>query len=153
MLMTMKMSARHTAVVAMALVAIALPGLVSAQAADDGADAPSYSKKGADTCFQCHDDQVVLAVFRTKHAVPEDPDSPFGHGQLQCEACHGPGGDHAGRVRRGKERPPIPAFGSNSTSSIADQNANCMNCHLDDTGFAWHGSAHDDDTVACTRLP
>jgi DmsE family decaheme c-type cytochrome len=150
MLMTMKMSARHTAVVAMALVAIALPGLVSAQAADDGADAPSYSKKGADTCFQCHDDQVVLAVFRTKHAVPEDPDSPFGHGQLQCEACHGPGGDHAGRVRRGKERPPIPAFGSNSTSSIADQNANCMNCHLDDTGFAWHGSAHDDDTVACT---
>ena len=150
MLMTMKMSARHTAVVAMALVAIALPGLVSAQAADDGTDAPSYSKKGADTCFQCHDDQVVLAVFRTKHAVPEDPDSPFGHGQLQCEACHGPGGDHAGRVRRGKERPPIPAFGSNSTSSIADQNANCMNCHLDDTGFAWHGSAHDDDTVACT---
>ena len=150
MLMTMKMSTRHTAVVAMALVAIALPGLVSAQAADDGADAPSYSKKGADTCFQCHDDQVVLAVFRTKHAVPEDPDSPFGHGQLQCEACHGPGGDHAGRVRRGKERPPIPAFGSNSTSSIADQNANCMNCHLDDTGFAWHGSAHDDDTVACT---
>ena len=150
MLMTMKMSARHTAVVAMALVAIALPGLVSAQAADDGADAPSYSKKGADTCFQCHDDQVVLAVFRTKHAVPEDPDSPFGHGQLQCEACHGPGGDHAGRVRRGQERPPMPAFGSNSTSSIADQNANCMNCHLDDTGFAWHGSAHDDDTVACT---
>jgi len=150
MLMTMKMSARHTAVVAMALVAIALPGLVSAQTADDGADAPSYSKKGADTCFQCHDDQVVLAVFRTKHAVPEDPDSPFGHGQLQCEACHGPGGDHAGRVRRGQERPPMPAFGSNSTSSIADQNANCMNCHLDDTGFAWHGSAHDDDTVACT---
>jgi len=150
MLMTMKMSARHTAVVAMALVAIALPGLVSGQTADDGADAPSYSKKGADTCFQCHDDQVVLAVFRTKHAVPEDPDSPFGHGQLQCEACHGPGGDHAGRVRRGQERPPMPAFGSNSTSSIADQNANCMNCHLDDTGFAWHGSAHDDDTVACT---
>ena len=150
MRMTMKMSARNTAVVALALMAIALPGFVAAEETGDGADAPSYSKKGADTCFQCHDDQATLAIFRTRHAMPQDPDSPFGHGQLQCEACHGPGGDHAGRVRRGQERPPIPAFGANSTSSIADQNANCMSCHLGDTGFAWHGSAHDDDTVACT---
>lgn len=148
--MTMRMSARYAAVLAMALAAIAIPGIASAQAAGDEAEAPSYSKKGADTCFQCHDDQAVLGVFRTKHAVPQDPDSPFGHGQLQCEACHGPGGDHAGRVRRGQERPAMPAFGSNSTSSIESQNAYCVECHLGDTGFAWHGSAHDDDSIACT---
>src|SRR5210317_1837868 len=136
--MFMKMSARKTAVLAMALVAIALPAVTCAQTADDEAELPDYSRKGADTCFQCHDDQVVLAIFRTKHAMPQDPDSPFGHGQLQCEACHGPAGDHAGRVRRGNERPAIPAFGSMSTTSVAGQNAYITACHAPDTGFAWH---------------
>ena len=148
--MFMKLTERRLAVVALALVAFATPAVTHAQAADDGAALPDYSRKGADTCFQCHEDQAVLAIFRTKHAVPQDPDSPFGHGQLQCEACHGPAGDHAGRVRRGQERPAIPAFGFNSTSSIAEQNANCVECHDADTGFAWHGSAHDDNTVGCS---
>jgi DmsE family decaheme c-type cytochrome len=141
-----KLTLRRYAAVATALVAFALPAGVFAQ----DADMPDYSPKGADTCFQCHDDQVVLAVFRTKHANPDDSKSPFGHGQLQCEACHGPGGDHAGRVRRGQERPPIPAFGSKSTTSIAYQNDRCVECHLADTSFSWHGSAHDDDSVACS---
>ena len=136
------LSARHYAVLAMALAVIAGP--VSAQ------DEPDYSRKGADTCFQCHDDQAMLLVFRTKHANPTDDRSPFGHGQLQCEACHGPGGDHAGRVRRGKERPAIPAFASNSTTPVAEQNEYCNSCHLGNTGFAWHGSSHDDNTVACS---
>jgi predicted CXXCH cytochrome family protein len=134
-------TARTTAVLAMAILAIAA-GPASAQT--------DYSRDGADTCFRCHDDQTMLAVFRTKHANPEDPRSPFGKGQLQCEACHGPGGDHTGRVRRGQDRPPIPAFGSNSTSPIEQQNGYCMECHLDETGFAWHGSEHDDNTVACS---
>jgi len=93
--MLTKMIVRRSAVLAMALLAIATSGAVTAQAADDEAELPDYSKKGADTCFQCHDDQAVLAVFRTKHAAPDDPNSPFGHGQLQCEACHGPGTEHS----------------------------------------------------------
>ena len=128
----------------MALAAISAPAAI---AADD--DAPDYSRKGADTCFQCHDDQVTLAVFRTKHAVPTDPGSPFGHGQLQCEACHGPGGDHSGRVRRGKERPPVVMFGSDSGTPVSEQNAYCMDCHQNDAGVAWHGGEHDMNTVAC----
>ncbi len=123
---------------------------VSSQAQDDDADeAANYSRKGADSCFACHDDQVTLAVFRTAHAVPGDPRSPFGHKQLQCESCHGPGGDHAGRVRRGQERPPVVMFGSDAATPVAEQNSYCVACHDSETGLGWHGSAHDDDTVAC----
>jgi len=147
MLMPIKMTLRHFAVLAMVLTAIASPATYAQDAEEE---LPDYSRKGADTCFQCHDDQAALSVFRSKHANPDDPKAPFGHGQLQCEACHGPGGDHAGRVRRGQERPPIPAFASNSTSSIKDQNARCVDCHLGNTGLAWHGSTHDDNTVACS---
>jgi DmsE family decaheme c-type cytochrome len=139
---------RHPRIAAIAVLLL-LPfatAVVWSQAEDD---APSYSRKGADSCFACHDDQVTLAVFRTPHAVPSDPSSPFGHGQLQCESCHGPGGDHAGRVRRGQERPPVVMFGSDSATPVTEQNAYCTDCHKNDTGFAWHGSSHDDNTVAC----
>ena len=81
--------------------------------------------------------------------MPSDPRSPFGHGQLQCEACHGPSGDHAGRVRRGQERPPSIDFGTDTVSSVAVQNAMCLGCHEGDAGFAWHGSNHDFDSVSC----
>ncbi len=56
--------------------------------------ASAYSRKGADTCLACHDDAGVTGIFHTKHARPNDPRGPFGHGGLQCEACHGPGGAH-----------------------------------------------------------
>ncbi len=130
------------------LLAMAFAAIAPAAVAQDD-DGPDYSRKGADTCFQCHDDQVVLAVFRTKHAVPSDPNSPFGHGQLQCEACHGPGGDHAGRVRRGRERPPVVLFGSDSPTPVAEQNGYCMDCHIADAGVAWHGGSHDMNSIAC----
>lgn len=107
-----------------------------------------YSRKGADTCLSCHDDAQTAAVFRSKHGVPTDPNSPFGHGQLQCEACHGPTGDHSGRVRRGKERPAPLRFGSDSDTPVEVQNGLCMNCHKADVGAGWHGNAHDEN-LAC----
>ncbi|MDJ0758204.1 MAG: DmsE family decaheme c-type cytochrome [Woeseiaceae bacterium] len=126
---------------------LASPSLSLAQA--DGEDGPDYSRKGADSCFACHDDQATLAVFRTPHAVPTDSRTPFGHDQLQCEACHGPGGEHAARVRRGQERPGVIAFGEGATGTVAEQNAYCIDCHASDTGLGWHGTAHDDDTITC----
>lgn len=142
-------ASKRLAMMAAILAAITLPGIVSSQSNDDETTLPEYSRKGADTCLACHDDETVLTMFRTKHAVPDDPHAPFGHGQLQCEACHGPGGKHTARVRRGEERPPIPAFGSASTASVADQNSNCINCHEKDLGFAWHASSHDSNSVSC----
>jgi len=120
-----------------------------AHAADEAATDGPYSRKGADTCIACHDDAETLGVFRTKHAVPTDPGSPFGSGQLQCEACHGPGGAHSPRVRRGEERPPVIKFGSHEDTSVDVQNGMCMNCHSSDVGVGWHGGPHDNDDVAC----
>ncbi len=146
----MSMTANRRLAVVTALFAImAVPGVVSSQSPDGETAPPDYSRKGADSCFACHDDQVSLAVFRTQHAIPGNSDSPFGHGQLQCEACHGAGGDHAARVRRGQDRPPIPAFDSFATTSIAEQNGYCIDCHTEDKGFAWHASGHDSNSVSC----
>ena len=112
---------------------------------------PKYSREGADSCLSCHEEDVVLVLFKGAHANPTDPNGPFGHGQLQCEACHGPSGDHAGRVRRGQERPsPGAVFGSDSPTPVDTQNGLCMDCHTSDTGFGWHGSDHDINEIACT---
>jgi DmsE family decaheme c-type cytochrome len=129
------------------IVAIALI-LAIAMTRADGQES-DYSRKGADTCLSCHDDDVSLAIFKTKHAVPGDERGPFGHGQLQCEACHGPGDTHSGRVRRGQERPAIPSFGQASTMSVEDENGVCLACHDSDIGFGWHTGAHPSDEVAC----
>ena len=133
-----------------ALLALLLAFLPFAALAQAGADSDAeYSRKGADTCLSCHDDEITALIFRTAHGVPSDPRSPFGHNQLQCESCHGPGGDHSGRVRRGQERPPILNFGDDAVASIADQNGMCLNCHEQGVGIGWHSSAHAGDDVAC----
>jgi DmsE family decaheme c-type cytochrome len=121
-------------------------GATAQSPADD--DVP-YSRNGADTCIACHDVPETMSVFLTKHAVPSDPRSPFGAGQLQCEACHGPGGNHAGRVRRGQERPPVIRFSADSVTPVAEQNAMCQGCHESNLAASWHGSAHDANEVAC----
>ena len=131
------------------LQAVSLTALLFATALSASAQEADYSRKGADTCLSCHEDQVTLAVFRTKHAVPSDSRGPFGHGQLQCEACHGPGDAHSGRVRRGQERPPVIRFGPESTTAIDAQNGMCLTCHEDNVGFSWHSGAHPSDEVAC----
>lgn len=120
-----------------------------AQTSSEETDEVPYSQKGADTCLACHDDETSLAVFQTKHAVPGDPRSPFGHGNLQCESCHGPGGAHAPRVRRGEERPPVIQFGSDRDTPVSVQNGMCLECHNADVGIGWHAGPHDGDDVAC----
>ncbi|WP_405227915.1 DmsE family decaheme c-type cytochrome [Lentisalinibacter sediminis] len=127
---------------------LAFPSLSSAQ--DEAGAEPEYSRDGADTCLRCHRDQETLGVFRTPHGVPTDERSPFGHNQLQCEACHGPGGEHTGRVRRGDPRPPVVYFGSDEKAApVEKQNAMCLGCHESTVPVTWHGTPHDANEVAC----
>ncbi len=134
------------------LLAVALlwPMLASAAVPADAANAgAAYSAKGADTCLSCHDDAVVTGVFHTPHGQPNDARSPFGKAQLQCEACHGPGGNHAKRVKKGDTRPPMIRFGRDSETPVATQNAMCLGCHEKSTAAAWHIGPHDQNKVSC----
>ena len=69
---------------------------------DDGQD--EFSRKGADTCISCHDEEAILSIFRTPHGHPVDANAPFAH--EQCESCHQAGAAHSvRRVRRGEGAP------------------------------------------------
>lgn len=118
-------------------------------AADDPATTPTYSKKGADTCLNCHDDASIAGIFQTKHGAPNNPDSPFGHGQMQCEACHGPGAAHA--TGKGKNRPAVIRFARDSITPTAAQNKQCLGCHETSTKHQWSGSAHAVAGLACAN--
>jgi DmsE family decaheme c-type cytochrome len=109
-----------------------------------------YTKRGADTCLRCHDESSkfpVLAIFRTPHAQPADPRSPFA--QLQCETCHGPGAAHAEEVPEGQKQAPIIKFGAGSPVGVEKQNQICLGCHESQARIAWKGSAHGGNDVAC----
>jgi DmsE family decaheme c-type cytochrome len=107
----------------------------------------NYSDMGADTCLSCHNDQRMLVIFRTAHGQDSDPKSPFAH--LQCESCHGPGGDHAGRRNVGAGHPAVVRFGNNANTPIDQQDAVCANCHTKHAGLQWTGSAHQRNEVGC----
>lgn len=130
------------------LIGLLLLGLLvpAASRSQEGSD---YSRDGADTCLGCHDDAATLSLFRGKHAVPGDARGPFGHGQLQCEACHGPGAEHSARVRRGEERPAVIRFRGGTATEVLRQNGMCNDCHNADLGSAWHGGSHATNEVAC----
>ena len=76
----------------------------------------SLTKGGADTCLGCHNDPSMQVIFRTPHGQQADPESPMA--QLQCESCHGPGGDHADRRQPRPGHAPVVNFGSEAASSV-----------------------------------
>lgn len=109
---------------------------------------PEYSRQGADTCLGCHDSAKTLAIFDTPHAVASDGRTPFG--QQQCESCHGPGGDHAKRLRPGQDRPAPLAFAQNSQLPRKEEEAICLGCHQSQGRTHWQGSPHERQGVGCT---
>ncbi len=118
--------------------------------------AGEYSRRGADTCLACHDDAVfsTLAVFENHHGDPSTPGSPFSTGHdfpagLQCEACHGPVGEHGQQtLAAGDVREPMIAFRPGGVDP-AVTNTLCLACHDDGQRMNWHVSAHESADVSC----
>ncbi len=146
----MRRSARYRGIVAGAvamLVGIAAFGADVPAPAAAKLTASAYSASGADTCLGCHATPNIVGIFRTKHAQPNDDRGPFGHGGLQCEACHGPGGAH---VKAGGGPPAgMITFGAKSETPVLVQNANCLGCHQNNAAREWVTSAHATADVAC----
>ena len=110
-----------------------------------------YSKKGADSCLKCHDQDSELdatKIFANRHGVLTDPKAPLG--QLQCETCHGPLGKHGKRPRKGKTREAMITFGTKSVLAPQEKNSVCLSCHDDHNRAGWLGSEHELNDLACT---
>ena len=111
---------------------------------------PGYSEKGADTCLKCHDEDneyPVLPLFKTKHGALNDARSPMAG--LQCETCHGQGGEHQKKVKKGEKKAPIRAFGSKAWTPAKEQNQVCLSCHQDHNRTNWVGGPHDTNDMSC----
>ena len=119
-----------------------------------------YSRRGADTCIACHDEEgpfPTLEVFRTVHGHPAVPGSPFEMRSaatppagLQCEACHGPIGQHGRPILpEGALREPVLNFGLGGNAGPELQNGLCLTCHANYERAHWTGSAHEEAGLAC----
>ena len=131
---------------------------VAADKAEKAAEPPpppmslgtEYTETGADTCLMCHVEgggYPVFAIFKTKHANRADKRTPFAPGNLQCEACHGPGKKHADN---GGGPDGINNFQRSSFLTAQQRNKFCLECHSGNARTAWHGSTHDANNVACS---
>ncbi len=109
-----------------------------------------YSKKGADSCLKCHDednDYPILPLFKTKHGERHDSRTPMA--KLQCETCHGAIGDHKKTAKKGEKKSPIRAFGSKAWTPVAEQNQVCLNCHNNTARNNWFGGIHESESLSC----
>ena len=120
-----------------------------------------YSKRGADVCLGCHDDEEPFptsALFETVHGHPEITGSPFQQSEtaqlphgLQCEACHGPAGEHIQKfLDEGEDREPMLNFGTQANVKTDLQNQVCLACHENYNRAHWQNSAHELAELSCT---
>ena len=115
----------------------------------------NYSRKGADTCLACHDEDSefpVLNIFKTPHGLQNknvNSHSPFA--QKQCETCHGPAGKHSTkRLRKGQKREDMIDFSRLSNIPVAEKNKICASCHVKKAKSHFDGGIHEVNEVACT---
>ena len=157
--MTMKTKTMHLVLTLCGLLACTATAAQSAETpvAQEAPAAAStqgteYSKKGADTCLTCHGEDsegyAVSAIFKGRHAQRGDRRAPFGPDGLQCEACHGPGSQHAGKGS--KKKLTINSFKPDSVYSATQRNDACLACHQGQARNAWQGSAHERSKLACS---
>ena len=85
------------------LVQMFLPAFGQTDPATANVTTPQYTEDGPKQCLLCHSGLRMELMSETLHGDVNNPDAPFG--QKGCESCHGPGGFHVTRSRRGKGRP------------------------------------------------
>lgn len=122
--------------------------------------AGDYSRRGADGCLGCHDEEEpfpTALIFANIHGHPNFRGTPFERSVspripagLQCEACHGPIGEHGVKILpEGATRAPMLNFGARGNAKADLQNHLCLACHEDYNRSHWRTSPHQLADLAC----
>lgn len=106
---------------------------------DQKFDQGKYSPKGADTCLKCHDAdsrKPATGIFHNVHGNLGNQNGPMA--DKQCEACHGPAGNH-------------PHQSQNEASlKQPSLNESCYECHAEKRGpFLWEHEPVTEDCSLC----
>ena len=128
--------------------ALALAATASVAAAQQPAAHPvPAGYAGSASCTDCHKKEVASFGATPKGQLMLDH-ARNQHEGLGCESCHGPAKTH---VNSGAdERGGLITFNGKHPSPVAEQNAQCLQCHEKTARMFWKGSAHESHDVACT---
>jgi DmsE family decaheme c-type cytochrome len=141
------------------LVPALLMGTIFSASALRAGDAQSYI--GSNACEECHKQGYKrFAATKMARVFFEAPRNELE--KQGCEACHGPGREHAEAARehdRARERgvayqgPPSGQFilrlGKDTALPVRDQNGRCLQCHEKGQRLFWEGSSHESRGLAC----
>jgi DmsE family decaheme c-type cytochrome len=96
---------------------------------------------GSETCQVCHED-IYNSVAKSPHHIV-DSGKKWGFEGRACEACHGPGQEHAESADPTKIRDP-------ANLAVAAADKICLSCHLNQPTQAGRlQSSHVKDRVSC----
>ena len=123
-------------------------GLLLTGLAASGTFAQSgYAEGGAEKCLSCHDfgsESPVHAMLAGAHGESSNDQTPMG--QSGCEDCHGPSASH---TQAPTQVSPGVSFGPRWSSSIADQDSQCLTCHEENVVRHWQDNLHMVNDLTC----
>ncbi len=101
---------------------------------------------GEKACIECHG-QENRHFTETLHSKVFRQNPKTEAERQVCEACHGPGADHA---KDTKNKDLIIGFTKGWATPVEKQNEQCLSCHQGGNRLHWPGSAHASNKMACS---
>lgn len=108
--------------------------------------APDADAIGAKSCAACHALESMQAAH-SLHVASFRAGGANSGPQAACEACHGPGSEHA-------KNPAAPgliiAYTRDAKTPVDVQTRTCLSCHVGGARQHWIGSVHQERGLSCT---
>lgn len=101
---------------------------------------------GEKACIKCHDAENQH-FGHTLHAKVFRQNPRNDTEKMVCEACHGPGSNHAKQTTK---KDALIGFTKDWGTPVAVQNGQCLSCHRGGQRLHWTGSIHATNELACS---